>query len=621
MKKAAYLVFWSIFIAGLLTLGLLGSNTPSCEIAPLQYLANSTQNIVQETPLAAPASNTPFVDPDFGSRMVRATDGNTLAGVWNNHFLNVSFLTDASSEANIWSAFDPTLGTRGGYYFLIGTRTGWYVMMKLDAATMQVSRLTGLSVSNVITTDGVMYVGGTFSFVDPKTFYFMQSRQLSALNLGTGAVTPIYNFNSCSNLPSDAAGSYSGGLTNSADDNRFSYYFGGSAQGATAIVATYDRVSGSCYWYDSTTGTIGGTNLSPTPVASGVGQLPTPSSPSVTVQPGNGTLPAGSYYVEITAVTLMNPKNGETLPSKEVGPITLSSPGSLVVSLPTTLSDPYELEIPNGSWGGVPGSNGSTSGLKPFNVYIGTASGAETLQNTSPVGGTYVQSAPLNTTSAPLPTVSTAGYNVHNARLTKDGNTVRVDAQEGYTLFFWNAETNQVGYCTLQLDDCGGHQTLGSSRLVNDPNDYDMADVLLRPVWDLHHYTRLVSPLPTPHQFTDSHWSWNDADPNDVMPVCGSIDYAGSSIVRAYSGEIDCVSTVGPTRVWRFAHHRATGLWNQGPGAPSNFWATPRGNVSQDGHFYIFTSDWEGGLGNEPGSTGCPTSGYCRTDVFIVELK
>jgi hypothetical protein len=61
------------------------------------------------------------------------------------------------------------------------------------------------------------------------------------------------------------------------------------------------------------------------------------------------------------------------------------------------------------------------------------------------------------------------------------------------------------------------------------------------------------------------------------------------------------------SKIWRFAHTYST--------ARNGFWSTPRGNVSPDGRFYMFTSDWQDQLGNDPKGKGF------RTDVFIVELR
>ena len=41
----------------------------------------------------------------------------------------------------------------------------------------------------------------------------------------------------------------------------------------------------------------------------------------------------------------------------------------------------------------------------------------------------------------------------------------------------------------------------------------------------------------------------------------------------------------------------------------------PRGNLSQDGKFFLFTSDWQDQLGTVPASQAF------RLDVFVVELR
>lgn len=113
-----------------------------------------------------------------------------------------------------------------------------------------------------------------------------------------------------------------------------------------------------------------------------------PGAPSVTPTTGTGSLASGTYYVEVTFVDDIAGAQGETTPSLEAS-ATLSATGELTVNTPTGSGEPYA-----------------------YNVYIGTTSGGETLQNASPValGTNYVQSAALisgaalpatNTTTAP----------------------------------------------------------------------------------------------------------------------------------------------------------------------------------------------------------------------------
>lgn len=595
----------------------------ACAGGPPNYCANSTQNIIPETPMAAPPVDTPFQDPDFGSRMVRVTDANTLASYAGGYFIGATYLTDSSGETNEWGKFDSSIGSAGGYRFVVLNGGGGVIPFTLDSTTMRVTRLTGIAGSYLNTNGYLDLHSYSFSYTNPDILFGTQGTQLVAYHFSTDSITPIYDFNDCPGLPSYVSTPwlYMGGLTNSGDDTKFTYYFGGAQQGDTTFVAYYNSSAnggaGACYWYDTVTGVAGGTNMTPTLVAGGVGHISPPPAPAVLPVPGVGSLPAGTYYVKITALTQMNPEDGETTPSPEVQ-VYLPVQGSIRVTFPS-IQNPDSLV-----WAG--------QGGPAFNVYIGASSGGEVLQNSAgPVSSpSYSQSTPLIASSNP-PAVSTAGFNVHNARMSKDGTYVRVDDQVGNGVYFWKPGTNQVQQCNV---DCGGHLAMGYSHLINDPNNYDMAEVTIRPLSNLTAHTLLVNPLPSPSQWTDSHWSWNDADPNDTMPVCGSFYNSQAQgdgttslltnplleITGPYDREIVCVATSGPSKVWRFAHNRSTWTANDSFNSPENWPAIPIGNVSQDGRYYLFGSNWDFELGSEQGSSGCPTSGTCRTDVFIVEL-
>jgi hypothetical protein len=98
----------------------------------------------------------------------------------------------------------------------------------------------------------------------------------------------------------------------------------------------------------------------------------------------------------------------------------------------------------------------------------------------------------------------------------------------------------------------------------------------------------------------------------------------------AYGDEVIAVATDSSQKVWRFCHTRAlvhtpardaggaqsrpTDRTRMGEEQPYNFWDTPRGNVSQDGMFFMFTSNWEDSVGKD-------RMGRFREDVFIVKLE
>jgi len=134
--------------------------------------------------------------------------------------------------------------------------------------------------------------------------------------------------------------------------------------------------------------------------------------------------------------------------------------------------------------------------------------------------------------------------------------------------------------------------------------------VVKRPLANLSQIAPLVYPLPLPSNWGQAqHFTWSNVDASDSTPVCGSTySYDGEmTIDQAFAGEIFCVETdeIAST-VWRFAHNRASYL-------KPYFQTQPLGNISRDGRFFLFTSNWNAQLGI--GADGTPLS-----DVFIVKL-
>ena len=180
--------------------------------------------------------------------------------------------------------------------------------------------------------------------------------------------------------------------------------------------------------------------------------------------------------------------------------------------------------------------------------------------------------------------------------------------------FVWNLGSTEVMPCGPK--GCKGHHALGYSHLLNPSEQEHPLDLWIRPLSHLDATAALIKSLPAVHGWYDLHLSWNNANADDSAPVCLSTyrrdnpNVAGTppKVLGPWENEIVCVETDGKeSKAWRFAHTYST--------AQNGFWSSPRGNVSQDGRFYMFTSDWEDQLGRDP-----KTSSY-RTDVFIVELK
>jgi hypothetical protein len=218
----------------------------------------------------------------------------------------------------------------------------------------------------------------------------------------------------------------------------------------------------------------------------------------------------------------------------------------------------------------------------------------------------------------PKGTISIADrFLLHNARMAKSGKFVymtRGESAIGHGWVVWEVDGMNVNVCSR---GCNGHHVLGYSHILGSSGKLHPMDVWVRPLNHLENSTPIIGGLePAKDFWFDSHFSWNNVDPNDSAPVCFSTyrptnpDTPGAAplVTGPWQNEIDCAETDGKaSKVWRFAHTYST--------ARNGFWSTPRGNVSQDGHFFMFTSDWEDQHGK------IPNGDKYRTDVFIVELK
>jgi hypothetical protein len=70
-------------------------------------------------------------------------------------------------------------------------------------------------------------------------------------------------------------------------------------------------------------------------------------------------------------------------------------------------------------------------------------------------------------------------------------------------------------------------------------------------------------------------------------------------------------------RVWRLAHHRSDVSYD-GDSSRTYFWYMPRPNISPDGRWVLFTSNWGKALGQDATPV---TGGSFRQDVFLLQLR
>jgi hypothetical protein len=235
----------------------------------------------------------------------------------------------------------------------------------------------------------------------------------------------------------------------------------------------------------------------------------------------------------------------------------------------------------------------------------------------------------LNGAPAPI----TLNFHLHHAMIDRGGRFVmlyttsadqaapRKAAQE----YLWDLQTGQVtelGVSALPY----GHDAFGYGVYVN-------KDCCTSTTWDAGQwqYRELASPLTTRDLITkvqtpketylSDHTTWNNARPDRLMPVVSSLYRFGTNTTawRAWDDEIVAIQTDAPganATVWRFAHHRSDVSYDGDPSRTA-FWYQPLPNVSQDGRFVLFSSNWEKTLGIDPtGEAGTAA----RQDVFLLEL-
>ena len=132
----------------------------------------------------------------------------------------------------------------------------------------------------------------------------------------------------------------------------------------------------------------------------------------------------------------------------------------------------------------------------------------------------------------------------------------------------------------------------------------------------------LIRPMLSPKEVgLSDHPTWNNARPDRLVPFISATYRYGANAVdwRAWDDEIVAVQTDagdGSAEVWRFAHHRSD-VANDEDASVISFWYTPRPNVSPDGRWVLFTSNWEKTLGSDP--QGAPGE-KARQDVFLLRL-
>jgi hypothetical protein len=251
--------------------------------------------------------------------------------------------------------------------------------------------------------------------------------------------------------------------------------------------------------------------------------------------------------------------------------------------------------------------------------------------NTNTISGSYGSSptGSVNFISDGVTAAFTGSSTEHNIKLGKGGTWVKVACQScSVANFLWNINTLNIYEMWDDSTGGAGHSAIGYSLTTNqgstnaNGNTYHNQGLMSRPSNNTGNYTFLpcVStgscwPAANQSSIWDAHLSWNNDNSSDTAPVFITEDLDQFAVNVAWDNEILGYQMGGNGVAYRFAHSYATGQsWSfSGQNAI--------GNVSADGKYYLWTSDWDGLLGNTDGSTSsCTITTNCRTDVFLAIL-
>lgn len=243
----------------------------------------------------------------------------------------------------------------------------------------------------------------------------------------------------------------------------------------------------------------------------------------------------------------------------------------------------------------------------------------------------------LDTTASTLngaPTSMPLNFLLHSVNMDRSGRYLMIyptaadqsGPRKASQAYLWDTHTG--GFTDMGAALPYGHDTFGYGVWVNQAcctaTTWDAAQWQFRAL-SIPLQTRdiITTPLSPKQVYLADHSTWNNAQRDRQVPFVSALYRYGLNTTewRAWDDEIVAVQTDAEpgaeATVWRFAHHRSIVAHDADPSRTS-FWYMPRPNVSPDGRWVLFTSNWEKTLGTDP--TGEAGTG-ARQDVFLVELK
>ena len=234
-------------------------------------------------------------------------------------------------------------------------------------------------------------------------------------------------------------------------------------------------------------------------------------------------------------------------------------------------------------------------------------------------------------------TTTALDFNLHHAFIDRTGRFVllyptsadRAAPRNAAPVYVWDTASDTITPMPSATALPNGHDAYGYGMSVNQDcctasPTWDAAQWQIRALERPLSSRDLIGPVIAPKEvYLAEHPSWHNAQPDRLVPfITATYRYGDNDAAwRPWDDEVIAVETsVGEgqgAEVWRFAPPRSD-VRDDGNPSVISFWYTPRPNVSPDGRWVLFTSNWEKTLGTDPqGDRG----GAARQDVFLVQLK
>jgi len=224
-----------------------------------------------------------------------------------------------------------------------------------------------------------------------------------------------------------------------------------------------------------------------------------------------------------------------------------------------------------------------------------------------------------------VPTATTLNFHIHGMQIDRSGRYVFIyptgadlaAPRSASQVYLWDTATDNVTAMGGMLP--AGHDAAGFGVWINQDcctsSAWDAAQWQYRSLANPSSTRDMISPvLPVKEIYMADHTTWNNAQPDRDVPVISSTYRYGNNTApwRAWDDEIIGIDPSSGT-VYRFGHHRSNIGSDSNPAAPY-FWYEPIANISPDGRWVLFTTNWEKTLGTDA------AEGTARQDVFMVGL-